>query len=270
MIRPVMVIEDCSALGQISMVAATTVLQAAGITTALLPSTLLSTQTEEFGVPAQLPTDQWQWSAYNHWKKEQVDFAGIIVGYLGNENRLNVARQILKAEQTTLKIVDPVMADEGHLYPGLNVNYPQIMRKICQYADVITPNWTELCLLGGLEVTAPSEVVFHKAIRRLRHDGINGAVVVTGVVKDQQIGYWLLLKDRLKFIPFNYFPGHFYGTGDLFAALLYIYLQTEHDLMMAVKSAGNALAIAVEETSHLGAHDRQFGMKLQRLLAYLA
>lgn len=269
-VRPTLVIEDCSALGQISLVAATTVLQAAGLTTALLPSVLLSTQTEGFGKPISLQTDNWVKPSYEHWRANGVHFSGGIIGYLGNDASVHKVSCLLKSESLSLLVVDPVMADRGHLYPGLTANYPLAMAELCKYADVITPNWTELCLLAGLNTVEPREEYFQIAIQQLRKKGISASVVVTGVVKGNQIGYWVIEGNEVKFIAFNYFPGHFFGTGDLFTALLYVYLQREDNLELAVSAAGHALAIAVEETSHVDQSDRRYGMKLQRLLAYLA
>ena len=74
-----LVIEDFSALGQISMVAALTILQSMDYTTASLPTTLLSTQTECFGDPQRLSTNQWIKSSVDHWQLiPDLDFKGEI------------------------------------------------------------------------------------------------------------------------------------------------------------------------------------------------
>lgn len=266
-IRPTLIIEDCSALGQISLVTATTILQAMGETTALLPTSLLSTQTEGFGKPARLATDEWLKAATDHWRTAKVLMAGALVGYLGTKELVTTLQPIINQVAGKV-IIDPVMADQGELYPGIPRDYPQAMRKLCTLADIITPNWTELCLLTEQVVGQPSIAKFKQAIQVLRQQGISAQVVVTGVVQDAKIGYWVCQGGHVKSIAFDYFPGHFYGTGDAFTALLYGFLK-RYPLEQAIQAAGTALERAVRETSCLPEDERRYGIQLSGLIAYL-
>lgn len=267
-IQPTLIIEDCSALGQISLVTATTILQTMGETTALLPTSLLSTQTEGFGKPARLATTGWLRAAMKHWQAEKVKMSGALVGYLGTAELVNTVQPIIDQISGRI-IIDPVMADQGKLYPEISQDYPRQMRRLCQAADVITPNWTELCMLTNQPIEKPSPVKFKQAVHELRRQKINAQVVVTGVIQGSQIGYWTLLDERVNFIGFNYFPGHFYGTGDAFTALLYGFLKKSPELKPAIQMAGTALERSVEETSHFSENERRYGMQLSELLSYL-
>lgn len=269
-IKSTLVIEDFTALGQISMVTATTILQAMGNQTALLPTGLLSTQTEGFHQPVHLATDHWIDQAMDHWQATGVNFGGAVVGYLGTVTMVQKIGSLLNRQPLSLTVVDPVMADQGELYPGLSAEYPMALRQLCQQATVITPNWTELCLLAGERVQQPSPLACTKLVSKLRQQDINAAVVVTGVEDGEQVGNWLLQDHQLQWLAYPRYPGHFYGTGDTFAALLYGYLSQGKPLIAAAKMAGDALAQAVAETSALTANERRYGMKLKKLLAYLA
>jgi pyridoxal/pyridoxine/pyridoxamine kinase len=48
-----------------------------------------------------------------------------------------------------IKVVDPVLGDDGVMYRALPKDMPEAMKKLCRGADVITPNWTEAVLLTG-------------------------------------------------------------------------------------------------------------------------
>lgn len=268
--KPSIIIEDFSALGQISLVAATTILQAMGITTACLPATLLSTQTEGLGTSAALSTAGWQRMTVQHWVRLPLSFQGALVGYLGSMQEVRLVWQTLQKLAPGSLMVDPVMADQGQLYPGLDAAYPAAVRKLCQAADVITPNWTELCLLADLPVSKqPSERQLVQATHALRERGITAQLVVTGIVQGQKIGCWSFHSGEIIYNGSDYFPGHFYGTGDCFAALLHGYLLAGNKLLTAISMAEQALTVAVKETNKLPATDRLLGMRLTDLVTYL-
>ena len=139
MSKPVLLIEDFSALGQISMIGALSVLQAMGITTAALPATVLSSQTEGFGQPAVLDTEQWIDNALRHWQDQAIKPAGILIGYLGQRTLADrLGKWIQQNDQDSFfKMIDPVMGDQGKLYPGFDQDYVQSIRKLCHHADLI-------------------------------------------------------------------------------------------------------------------------------------
>ncbi len=57
-IQPMILTQDLSAVGKLSLSAALPIYAAAQVPAALLPTALLSTQTESFGTPVQLSTHQ--------------------------------------------------------------------------------------------------------------------------------------------------------------------------------------------------------------------
>lgn len=257
-------------MGHISMVAASAVLHAMGETTALLPTTLLSTQTEGFGRPARLDLSAWAQDALTHWQANDVHFSGAIIGYLGSRVAVDrVGRLLSSLPDLQQVIIDPAMADQGRLYPGLPSDYPAAVRRLCRAARLITPNWTELCMLAGQPQLTPNRANLQLAVNRLRAAGISATVIVTGVVRPPKIDCWTVASGHLLENSFNYFPGHFYGTGDAFTALLYVFLKQRDDLSWAIDQTGSALLIAIKATSQLAEDDRRFGLRLPELLAYL-
>ena len=74
------------------------------------------------------------------------------------------------------------MGDQGRLYPGFDHDYVEAVKKLCRHADLITPNWTELCFLAGLPYSLPTAETLIQGIDQLKAAGINATVIVTGVI----------------------------------------------------------------------------------------
>lgn len=267
-----LVVEDFSTLGQISMLAALNILQAFDIETAALPTALLSTQTEGFNIPAQLDTHEWMQAAVKHWQTiPELQLQGALIGYLGSTKLMDQLGHLL----TNIKgpvLIDPVMADRGALYPGLSTDYPHYMRQFCQSADVISPNWFELCLLAGLKKPLNATLSnFKFLLSNLHEQGIQAAVVATGVPIEKTAETTLLYDGhRINSFISKRYSGHFYGAGDTFAALLMGNLLSGKDLNTAVQISCQQLSNAIKETSAYPEEDRRYGLKLRNLLQLIS
>jgi pyridoxine kinase len=267
LIKPTLVIQDLSAVSQISLTVAIAIFQALDLPIAVAPSTLLSTQTEGFGKPVSLDTTDWLEKSFRHWQKSQITFNGILVGYLGTVGRINQLSAWIRANQLKPVIIDPVMGDAGALYPGLDPAIVSAMQKLCQQADIITPNLTELHFLTGENTQDVTKLL------KVASKMFGCRVILTGVKKGQYVNSYLLGagKDNLTVASSSYYPGHFFGTGDAFSALLTGWYLKGFSLPMAMQRATKDLQIAVRQTATLSSKERKFGLKtaamLQQILA---
>lgn len=269
-----LVIEDFSALGQISLVSALSILQSMDFTTAALPTAILSTQTECFGTPKRLSTNKWVRESTAHWQLiPDLDFNGALIGYLGQTDLVASIQKLLANKLGNRPvIVDPVMGDEGKLYPGLNQQYIQAIRQLCQSATIITPNWTELCLLTGESPSLPAtDEHLEQLINRLQQQQINAQVVITGVARQSSIGCVFQSREEgFEFVGNPRVRGHFFGTGDTFAALLLGFLLQDYSLTVAVKLATRMLKVAILETAQEEPlTNRKYGLRLGNLIHQL-
>lgn len=269
MTTPALLIEDFSALGQISMTGALSVLQAMDITTASLPATVLSSQTEGFGIPESLSTNEWLTQALQHWQTINIKFSGILIGYLGQAKLVQLLLSKLDFTNS-LVVIDPVMADQGSLYPGLTLDYVGVIKKLCRHAQIITPNWTELCLLTDQPFQKPTRPLIIDHIHQLRKQGVTAQVIVTGIEQADQIGCGWLENDQWRFCGNHKQPGHFYGTGDVFVALIYGKLLKGACLSNAIKIATQAMEKAILQTAPLSDTERRYGLKLGQLINYIS
>ena len=146
-------IQDISCFGKCSLTVALPIISACGIETDIIPSAVLSTHTGGFcdytfrDLTEDIPLIR------KHWEKEGIFFDAIYSGYLGNRKQILYVSDIMDnlLYRGGLKIVDPVMADNGKLYKGFDMGYVKAMRKLCEKADIVSPNITEACLLADIE-----------------------------------------------------------------------------------------------------------------------
>ena len=83
------------------------------------------------------------------WKKLRLDFDGIMTGFLGSARQIGIVEEFIQdfRREKTHVLVDPVMGDNGHIYPTYTRKMCQEMKRLIAYADIITPNLTEACFL---------------------------------------------------------------------------------------------------------------------------
>ena len=145
----ILTIQDVSCYGQCSLTVALPILSAMGIETAIIPSAILSTHTGGFtgytfrDLTEDLPAIR------AHWQKEGIAFDAFYTGYIGSKKQLDYIKNIVSAnaKKDSLFIVDPVMADNGNLYYGFDVEFAAEMARFVKGADVILPNLTEAAFL---------------------------------------------------------------------------------------------------------------------------
>ena len=183
MLKRIVTIQDISCFGKCSLTVALPVISAMGVETAVIPTAVLSTHTTGFTgyTFRDLTADIPQIAA--HWKNMGLTFDGIYTGYLGSREQVQIVSDFFDAFRgsETKIVVDPVMGDAGKLYAGFTPDFAGEMRKLCQKADVIVPNLTEVSLL--LDIPYPeqyTEAQIRSYLKQLTQLGCPMAVI-TGV-----------------------------------------------------------------------------------------
>ena len=143
--KRILSVQDISCIGKCSLTVALPVISAMGVECAVIPTAVLSTHTAFDGFTFRDLTSDIK-PITVHWKKEGFTFDAIYTGYLGSFEQLRLVSDII--DQFPSKVcIDPVMGDNGKLYPGFTPEFAFEMAKLCGRADVILPNMTEACLL---------------------------------------------------------------------------------------------------------------------------
>ena len=245
--KRVLTIQDISCLGKCSLTIALPVISALGVETVILPTAVLSTHTMFKNFTVKDLSDQIE-PITKHWESEGVSFDAVYTGYLGTIEQIDQVRDIFRrfrGENTTV-VVDPVMADNGKLYPAFNMDYVKENAKLCGDADIIVPNITEAAFMTGMEYREEYDEGYIKEMLSALNDLGAGISVLTGVSLqkgktgvmgyDRKTGkYYVYQNDRV--------DASYHGTGDLFSS-------TCVGEMMRGLDWQDAMRIAADYTAH--------------------
>ncbi len=228
--KRVLSIQDISCFGQCSTTVALPIISACGVECAILPSAVLSTHTAGFtGYTVRDLSGDFP-AIFDHWKKEGISFDAIYTGYLGSVDQIDYILDYYNSfDKKPLLVVDPAMADNGHLYPAFDMEYVKAMRRLCESADILLPNQTEKDFLFGkngdeMKIKEGAFTVLTGASKR---DGFTG-VEVTGPE-----GVYYYEHERL--------PEDRHGTGDIYSSVFV-------GALMRGKSINDAARIAADFT----------------------
>lgn len=266
--KRVMAVHDISCFGRCSLTVALPILSAAGVETSVIPTAVLSTHTGGFTDYTYRDLTEDIPGIARHWKSLGLRFDGIYTGYLGSYEQLEIVSGLFDefGGGSSLICVDPVMADNGVLYPSFRPDFPKGMLQLCKKADVVVPNLTEAALLLGepyREGPYTKEYV-GDMLKKLSETGPR-RVVLTGVYFDEkslgcaaydretgEIGY--ALAERVE--------GYYHGTGDVFASALLGALLNGFPLSEAARAAVDFTEGSIARTHGAGT-DVRFGVNFE-------
>ena len=270
--KRILTIQDISCLGRCSLTVALPIISAMGVETCIIPTAVLSTHTMFPGFTFKDLSDQ-IYPIVEHWKQADIDFDAIYTGYLGSIEQVDMMAHIFDEFKTaaTRILVDPVIGDNGRIYPALTAELAEEMKKICSRADIIVPNITEAALMTGREYRESYDEQYIKDMLRALAELCPGVSVLTGIgFTENEIG--IMGYDRERDYFFRYtnekYPMVCHGTGDIFAS-------TCVGALMNGRSIEDSLAIAVDyicEMVKLTMEDenkRSYGVNFEAAIPYL-
>lgn len=252
--KRVLTIQDISCLGKCSLTIALPVISALGSETVILPTAVLSTHTMFKNFTVKDLSDQIEPIAA-HWKSEGVTFDAIYTGYLGTIEQIDMIRKLIDMFRTddTTVIIDPVMGDNGRLYPAFDMDYAKKNAELCASADIIVPNITEAAFMTGIDYREEYDEGYIRQLLAKLNDLGAGISVLTGVSlgkgKTGVMGY-----DRASDDYYIYqndkVPASYHGTGDLFSSTCVGELMKGLDWQNAMRIAADYTAHTIEVTLH--------------------
>ena len=260
-------IQDISCFGKCSLTVALPVISTLGIETVVLPTAVLSTHTGEFeGFTFHPLYDEFD-KIQNHWRSLNLSFDAIYVGYIGSESMIDsVCDFIDHFRQNAIVFVDPVMADGGKFYSGLDKSYAKKLLKLCKKADIISPNYTEALILSGNNPDSDIKDI-NEILQKLR--SISKNVIITGIPDGDTIHTASLSENGdFKLITSPHKKGTFYGSGDLFASALIGMYTNGIPLDTATNNAAAFVSDCIEKT--LDEKEKSwYGLKFEHSLGML-
>lgn len=264
-------IHDLSGMGRCSLSVILPTMSAQGIQVCPVPTAILSTHTGGFGEVVLRDLTDYILPALEHYKRLDYKFDCVYSGFLASTEQIDHCLEFFEYYRDALKVVDPVMADNGKPYKTCTPELCSRMGELAAIADIITPNITEAAMLLGENPLQPDTAMqkIKSYLVRLSELGPK-IVVITSVFSDGRtynVGYD---RDHSKFwrIPYNLINAHYPGTGDVFASVLTGSILRGDSLPIAMNRATAFLERAIKTTYSYSTDSRE-GIMLESCLDFL-
>ena len=245
-------VHDLCGYGKCSLGVAIPVLSAAGCDVCPVPTGLFSSHT---AFPGWYMHDTTSILAdYTAaWKGIGVDIDAVYSGFLGDPEQVARIRGLYETYPHALRVVDPVMADHGKVYPTYTPELCQAMAELADGADILTPNLTEASIILGVEWPGANidDSQVHAIIDGLRAKGAKN-VVLKGIERGDGLIRNYIEGESVEFTETanEKLPYMLHGTGDLFASALLAAVMAGRDLAEATRFASDFVPAAMKVTSH--------------------
>lgn len=238
-------VHDLCGYGKCSLGVAIPVLSAAGCDVCPVPTGLFSSHTAFPGWYMHDTTEILP-DYLNAWKGIGVEIDAVYSGFLGAPEQVDIIRGIYETYPNALRVVDPVMADHGKVYPTYTPELCQAMADLAADADILTPNLTEAAIIlgepigdawGGVNI---SDDEAKRLVDALLEKGAKN-VILKGIQRgDGFIRNFVAGRDFEMFEASNEFvPYMLHGTGDLYCSALLAAVMAGRTMAEAVRFAGD-------------------------------
>jgi pyridoxine kinase len=265
-------IHDISGLGKCSLSVILPVLSAMGVQVCPVPTAVLSAHTG-YGDFVMRDLTDFISDALEHYKKLGQHFDCVYSGFLASAEQIDHCLDFLSAYPQALKVVDPVMGDNGKPYRTFTDELCRKMSRLVKAADIITPNLTEAAILLGEPY--PAAGLNAREVRswlvRLSQLGPRTVVITGAEISGKGISsvgfdsknssFWKVVSD--------YVPAKYSGCGDLYTAVLTGGLLLGDSLPIAMSRAAGFAKLAIKTAYSYGV-SKNDGVMFEQHLPWLA
>lgn len=221
--KKIAVINDISGFGRCSAAVSLPVISHMRVQACLLPTSIFSNHT---GFPSYYYEDFTdKMPRYmKEWKKLDLHFEGVASGFLGSAQQIEILREFIHQfrDERTQVIIDPVMGENGKSYPTYTEEMCDKMKHLVEYADILTPNVTEACMLTGMPFKEKDwqRKELLEMMARLRELGAK-KIVVSGLDSGQFISNAVSeVPGECKLLRQKRVGKVRSGTGDIFSSII--------------------------------------------------
>ena len=251
--KKIAVINDITGFGKCSVSVSLPIISAMKIQCCPLPTSVFSNHT---GFDSFYSTDFTEHlkSYIDEWGKLGLTFNGILSGFLGSPEQIEIVKGFLERFKTdsTVTVIDPVMGDYGRLYNTYSPELAERMRLLVPYADILTPNLTEACILTDTPYRnnmGDGEIL--NMCRALNDKGPQ-KIVVSGLDRGEDFENFVFEAGKPPVIIKEHKVGPCRsGTGDVFSSIIVADAVNGVDFGASVKHASKFIAKALRRTLEL-------------------
>lgn len=239
--KKIALINDVTGFGRCSIAVMAPIVSAMKIQAVTVPTAILSAHT-------QFP--EYYFDDYTSkmrdyiqtYKDLNLNFDAIASGFLGSEEQVDIVIDFFKTfkKNGTFALVDPVMGDYGRLYETYTPSLCEKMKSLVHYADILTPNLTELCTLTDVKYREEgfNDAELATMCQKLVEQGPEH-IVVTGIrYNSKQIMNYVYSKgEEPRIVMVDRIGGDRSGTGDVISSIIAGMYLNGHDFYESVKKA---------------------------------
>ena len=269
--KRILTVQDISCVGRCSLTVALPIISAAGVEAGILPTAVLSTHTMFKKFTFCDLTGEIE-KISETFRQLDLDFDAIYTGYLGSFEQLSLVSDLFDRNRAadSMIVIDPVMADNGKLYPGFTQEFASEMASLCGKADLIVPNLTEASFMLGIPYNPNyDEQYIRDLLRKLCGLGCRRAAL-TGISFDStKLGVYSYdsVSDEYFYYCNDYLPVSYHGTGDIFASSLVGAIMNGHAVNSALKVAVDFTLECIRLTMN-DPDRRSYGVNFEQALPY--
>lgn len=244
-------VHDLCGYGKCSLGVAIPVLSAAGCDVCPVPTSLFSAHTR-FPQWYMHDTTDMLTPYLDAWQQEGIELDAIYSGFLGAAEQVDAIQRLYREYPNALRVVDPVMGDNGEKYPTYTDELCEAMAGLADGADILTPNLTEASIITGLPYEGQniSDIDVKRTIDALLVKGAK-TVVLKGIVRDDGLirNYVAGQGTAIEEVSGELLPFMLHGTGDLYASALLAAVMAGRTLYASVEFASSFVCDAMRVTS---------------------
>ncbi|MBP3413431.1 MAG: pyridoxamine kinase [Oscillospiraceae bacterium] len=251
--KKIAAINDFCGFGRCSLAVSIPIISAMGLQCCPLPTAVFSNHT---GYDSFYYTDfTSHMDAYmEQWERLELHFDGILTGFLGSPEQIDFVCRFMERfkKENTLVVIDPVMGDDGALYPTYSPKLAENMARLLQYADILTPNLTEACILTGFPYDPCMEQEELLKLCQALHALGPEKIVISGLERGEDLENFIYEVGKPPLVIREHKTGPCRaGTGDVFASILMADGVQGVGLAESVRRASAFIAKALRRTMEL-------------------
>ncbi len=220
--KKIALINDLSGFGRCSITAELPIISHMKVQCCPVPTSIFSNHT---GYPSFYYEDfTEQMIPYiEEWKKLNLTFDGICSGFLGSARQIEIVRSFFRyfKSKETIIILDPVMGDHGKPYPTYTEELCMMMKELVPYADIITPNLTEACILTDTPYKEHWKLRELQGLAKKLEEKGPQKIVITGIPQGTYVANYCYETGKEPSIIKTHKVGTSRcGTGDIFTSIV--------------------------------------------------
>ncbi len=267
--KKVLLVSDFVGVGKVALSSMIPILNTMEADVSYLPTAVISNNFDYGKAVVEELTDFMK-DNKNIWKELDFQFDIISTGILMNPEQVDIVKEIISYhDKKPLIICDPIMGDDGELYPGLSKDLIEASRLMALEADIIIPNLTEFSLIVGRDYPSPDKLDHYKLVswlEKARGRGVKSAIITSVHIGEEYYVYGYSQEEDIFRVKVDYVPVEVGGAGDVFTSLIIGRYVKESNLEKTVKYATRVLTGIIRKEYQEGLTGKVNEIKIQNYL----